>query len=87
MSTVAIAALALAVVLGVFLLWRVNQPLVAATVRTADKARWALGLIFLPLAAYHLLRSGNILYIGLALAGFAFVTGYALVERPWESVI
>lgn len=86
-SALAITSLILAAVLGTFVLYSLNAPAVEATVSMVDRIRYLVGILFLGLAAWHLLRSGNPLQIGLALAGIAFLTGYALVERPWADTI
>lgn len=86
-SALAISALILAAVLGTFVLYALNAPAVEATVSMVDKIRYLVGILFLGLAAWHLLRSGNPVYVVLAMAGIAFLTGYALVERPWANTI
>lgn len=87
MSPLGIVALILAAVLGTVVLWRLNEPAVRTTVTLADKARWIIGIVFLALAAWHFLRSGNPILIAAALLAFAFLTGYLLMERPWAEVI
>lgn len=86
-SPLGIGALILAAIIGTVLMWRVNEPLVRDTVTFVEKIRFVFGLVFLGLAAYHLIRSGNPLMVLLAVSGFVFLTGYALVERPWNEVI
>lgn len=87
MTPLAIAALIIAAVLGTFLIWTLNAPAVRATVSFVDRIRYVVGFLFLGLGAWHLLRSGNVLYVLIAILGFAFLTGYALVERPWNETI
>lgn len=87
MTPLAIAALILAVVLATYLIWTLNAPAVRTTVGVVEKLRLVIGILFLTLAAWHLLRSGNPLYVALAMLGFAFLTAYALVERPWQNTI
>lgn len=86
-TPLAFGALALAAILGTFIMWTLNEPAVRATVSFVDRIRYVVGIIFLGIAARHLLLSGNPLYIGLAMAAVAFLTGYALMERPWENTI
>lgn len=86
-SAVAVGALILAAVLGTFILWTINESFVRGTVSFVEKVRYVVGILFLALIAYHFLRSGNPLYIALAVLGFAFLTGYMLVERPWQNTI
>lgn len=86
-SLLAIGALMLAAVIGTFVLWSVNEPAVSATVGFFEKIRWVAGLIFLALAGYHLVRSENVLYVVIAVGVVAFLTGYLLVEQPWEDTI
>lgn len=87
MTPLGIAALILAAVLGTLLLWWLNEPAVRSTVTLVDKARYVIGTIFLSLALYHFLRSGDPLRIFAALVGIVFLTGFLLVERPWKEVI
>jgi len=86
-TTLGILAAILAAVVGTWVVYRMAPNSVERTISVAEKLRWAFGLAFLALAAYHLLRSGNPVYITAAVLGFAFLTGYALVERPWKSTI
>jgi len=86
-TPLAFGALALTAILGTFVLYKLNEPAVTATVTFLDRVRWAVGLIFLGLAGYHLLQSGNPVYIFAALLVLAFLTGYMLVERPWKETI
>lgn len=86
-SALAVLALIAAAVLGTLVLWRLNEPAVRATIGFVDKLRYVLGMVFLALGAYHFLKSGNPLLIAVAAAGFAFLTGWALVERPWAETI
>jgi hypothetical protein len=86
-TPLAIAALILAAVLGTFIIYQMNTPAVKATVSFVDRIRYVVGFLFLALGAWHLLRSGNVLYVLIAVLGFAFLTGYALVERPWKETI
>lgn len=87
MSPLGILALIMAAVLGTLTMWRLNEPAVRTTVTLVDKARWIIGILFLGLAAWHFLRSGNPVLIAIAVLGFAFLTGFMLVERPWTEVI
>lgn len=87
MSPLGVLALILAAILGTIALWRLNEPGVRATVSFVEKIRMVLGILFLGLLAYHFLRSGNPILILVAVGGFAFLTGYALIERPWSRVI
>lgn len=86
-TTIGAAALILAAVIGTFVMWRLNKPAVQGTVTVVEKLRLYIGIVFMGILAYHLLRSGNLLYIIIAALAFAFLTGYALVERPWENTI
>lgn len=86
-SLLGTAALIIASVIGTVILFRHNPEGVTRSVRVVDKARWIIGIAFLALAAYHLILSGDPGLIAIAVAGFAFLTGYALVERPWQNVI
>lgn len=86
-TALALVSITLAVVLATFLAWRVNQPAVRATVSFVDRIRYVVGFLFLALAAYHLIQSGDPLSIAAAMLGMAFLTGYALVERPWQGTI
>lgn len=86
-TPLAVGALILTAVIGTFILYMVNEPAVRATVSFVDRIRYVVGILFLGLAAYHLIRSGNPVYVGIAVLGFAFLTGYALVERPWSDTI
>lgn len=80
-------ALALAAILGTFVLYSLNAPAVETTVSFVDRIRYVVGILFLGIAAYHLFQSGNPVYIAIGIAGVAFLTGYALVERPWSETI
>lgn len=86
-SALAVIALILTAVLGTVVMWRLNEPAVRATIGFVDKIRYVIGILFLGLGAYHFLKSGNPLLILIAAAGFAFLTGWALVERPWDETI
>lgn len=87
MTPLGIAALIATTALVVLWLFRVNESGVERTVRVVDKARWVIGLLFLGLAAYHLIRSGDPLMVLVAMGGFAFLIAYLLVEQPWKRVI
>lgn len=86
-TTIGIGALILAAVIGTALLWWINEPAVNRGVSFVERVRWSVGIVFLILLSYHLLRSGNLLYIMGAVLGFGFLTAYALVEKPWREVI
>lgn len=86
-SVIGVTALILAAVIGTIAMWYLNEPLVRGTVSAAERARFAFGLLFLSLAAYHFIRSGNPLLVAIAVIGFMFLTGWLLVEKPWNEVI
>lgn len=86
-TPLAVGALIIAVIIATLLLWRTNEGAVRGAVSLGERLRLVFGLIFLALAAYHLIRSGNPLYIGAAVIGFGFLTAWLLVERPWDEVI
>lgn len=87
MSVLGIVSLVLVAILGTYLLWRINEPAVRKAYSTADKLRWVFGLVFLGLAAYHLVHSGQPKQIVAAMIAFSFLTAWALVERPWDDTI
>lgn len=86
-TPVAVASLILASIIGTLILWYINEPAVRGTVTFVDRIRGILGALFLGLIAYHLIRSGNIVDLALAGLGFAFLTGWFLVERPDKNTI
>lgn len=87
MTALAVVALILASVIGTYVIWTLNEPAVRATVTFADRIRYILGFFFLGLMAWHLVNSGNPVYVFAAVIGVMFITGYALMEKPWSDTI
>lgn len=75
------------IVIGItYLIITRNPSKAERTYHKVDFLRQVVGAVFVVLAVWTFLQSGDPLLIAFAIAGLAFVTAYILVEKPHKEI-